>query len=476
MATVLSSQKSTYGGPYAFYTVDLTYSNRTETSVTINYTITSNLQYAASYFGYSLTAYLTVAGVSSGAIALKGTEMWSGTASHTKTGSFTVTGLSATTSSLSVSFKVVSGVTGSAAGLDTTTCSSLGISIYAKATTPTLSASSVACAGSLTISTSTRLLSSYTHTLKYTFAGTSGTIATGVGTSYTWTIPASLANQLPGATSGTMTITCYTYNSSGGLVGTSSVTVTITVPSSYKPTISSITVGEAVSKATELFGVYVQDLSQLAVQVNISTSNAYGATVSSYSTIVDGVTYLGQTFTSNVLKTVGTVTITTTIIDSRGRTHSLSTEITVIAYSKPQVDIKVSLSGTTATTTMTGKVAPVSNKNSYALILKYKKTTDTDYTSVAISSTDYSFEVVKDITGIDTSTSYVFVVELTDELYSVSAKDAAGTILFSGFAGGKGIRFFGEAYQEGFMVGDVDYTITAEEYAELEALIASISL
>ena len=75
MATVLSSQKSTYGGPYAFYTVDLTYSNRTETSVTINYTITSNLQYAASYFGYSLTAYLTVAGVSSGAIALKGTEM-----------------------------------------------------------------------------------------------------------------------------------------------------------------------------------------------------------------------------------------------------------------------------------------------------------------------------------------------------------------------------------------------------------------
>ncbi|WP_226164213.1 DUF859 family phage minor structural protein, partial [Hymenobacter terricola] len=42
-----------------------------------------------------------------------------------------------------------------------------------------------------------RLSSSFTHTVRYQFGTQSGTIATGVTTGTTWTIPASLMNLIP---------------------------------------------------------------------------------------------------------------------------------------------------------------------------------------------------------------------------------------------------------------------------------------
>lgn len=107
MATVISGQKSTYGSPYAFYTLDLSYSSRTINSIVISYTITSHLQYSNSYTSYPLTATVEVGGYQS-SVKLKGTETWSGTANHTANGSFTVSGLSASTSALSTYLKVTS--------------------------------------------------------------------------------------------------------------------------------------------------------------------------------------------------------------------------------------------------------------------------------------------------------------------------------------------------------------------------------
>lgn len=47
-----------------------------------------------------------------------------------------------------------------------------------------------------------RKVSSFTHTVKYYFGNLSGTIATGVGTSVSWTPPLDLATQIPSASSG----------------------------------------------------------------------------------------------------------------------------------------------------------------------------------------------------------------------------------------------------------------------------------
>lgn len=104
MATVISNKKSTYGSPYAFYTLDLSYSNRTLNSVVVSYTLKVNLQYSNSNLGkgYPLTAIIYAGGSNSGEITLKpSSTSWSGTSVKTFTGSFTVTGLSASTSSIS---------------------------------------------------------------------------------------------------------------------------------------------------------------------------------------------------------------------------------------------------------------------------------------------------------------------------------------------------------------------------------------
>lgn len=98
----------------------------------------------------------------------------------------------------------------------------------ARASVPTVSASSIQMGKALTITTN-RKSSGFTHTLKYTFGGTTKTIKTGVGASYSWTVPdiASLCNN---AKSGTCKITCITYNGKTE-IGTKTVNVTLTVPS-----------------------------------------------------------------------------------------------------------------------------------------------------------------------------------------------------------------------------------------------------
>src|SRR5690606_1310149 len=110
---------------------------------------------------------------------------------------------------------------------------------------PSVNYSSRAMGSAITISTN-RKSTSFTHTLTYKFGNASGTIATNVGASYAWTIPMSLANQIPNSTSGTCTITCVTY-SGGTRVGSSSVTFKATVPSSVKPSFDTITHSEYVS-------------------------------------------------------------------------------------------------------------------------------------------------------------------------------------------------------------------------------------
>lgn len=135
MAVVLNNQKSTKGSPYAFYTLTLTASNRTATSVKISYTLKTHLQYSESSHGWALNAKIIVGG-SATSVSVKGIEKWSGTTVHTKEGSFIVSGLSASTTSLSNSLEVTSPSKEAGATLTKTSGTALSISAYS---TPTAS-------------------------------------------------------------------------------------------------------------------------------------------------------------------------------------------------------------------------------------------------------------------------------------------------------------------------------------------------
>jgi hypothetical protein len=82
-------------------------------------------------------------------------------------------------------------------------------------------------------------------------------------------------------------------------------------------------------------GMCIQGKSRL--DVSISASGKYGASITSYSTAVDGKTYNSTSFTTDVISTSGNVEVKGYAKDTRGFTGSASWNREVIPYSKPLV-------------------------------------------------------------------------------------------------------------------------------------------
>ena len=359
---------------------------------------------------------------------------------------------------------------------------SVTLTTIPRATTPSLSASSVALGSAVTISTP-RASSAFTHSLHYRIgSGSWVEIETNVGTSYSWTVPKSIANSFPSATSGILTIRCITYDDGDQVGDAKTVTLTVTIPNTaeFKPAVGTVSISEAVQAVTTAFGSrYVQGLSQL--NVDIEAYGAYGSTIRSYSTSVDGVTYNSNAFTSNVINASGTLSVTVTVSDSRGRTASKTVNISVVEYKPPAItgmsyqqcnaDGTANPTGTSTKISITGQVSSVSSQNSRTLTLKWKKSTDSAYQTRTLTTSDWEFTVSTIVNSTTPDETYEFVAVLEDKINTVENAVTTGIIAMSFLAGGKGVRLFGEAEDAGFWVDKIDYTITEEEYDELISLL-----
>lgn len=346
-----------------------------------------------------------------------------------------------------------------------------------RATTPSVSPSTATLGNNVTISTP-RASSAFTHRLYYRIgSGSWVTIATGVGTSYTWTVPLSIANSFPNSTSGSITIRCITYNGSTQIGDAKTCTLKINVPN--VPPSCSVSISEAVAAVTSAFGSrYVQGLSQL--NIAIAAAGVYGSTIRSYSTSVDGVTYNSSAFTTNVINGSGSLTVKTTVSDSRGRTATVTKTINVLAYSPPAItgmtyqqcdaDGTANPTGSSTKITISGRVTDVGGQNTRSLILKWKKSTDTTYQSRTLTTSGYTFTVSTIVNGTTTDETYEFIAVLADKIKTVEYEITTGIIAMSVLAGGKGIRFFGEAEEEGLVIDKINYSMTEAEYNELSLL------
>lgn len=421
-------------------------------------------------------------------VTIGGTKRYSGTSFDVRgvskgssktiaSGSFTQTHSANGSLSLSCSASFSSGVQlGSASVSGTFTGTTIP-----RATTPSVSPSTASLGSAVTISTP-RASSSFTHKLYYKIgSGSWVLIASGVGTSYSWTVPKTIANSFTGGSTGKITIAADTYNGSS-MIGSKQVGLDITIPttSEFQPSVSALSVSEAVSKVTSAFGSrYVQGLSRL--NISASASGAYNSTIKSYSTPVDGVTYNSASFTSNVINSSGTLSITTTVKDSRNRSASKTVSISVLPYSPPTItsltylqcnaDGTANPQGTYTKVTIGGKVASVDGQNSRSLTLKWKKSKAAAYQSKTLTTSDWTFTVSTIINNTVVDETYEFVAELADKINTAEKEVTTGVIAMSFLAGGKGVKLFGEAETEGFYVGNVDYTITEEEYDELISLL-----
>lgn len=315
-------------------------------------------------------------------------------------------------------------------------------------------ASSVS-AGNMTMGTAgkiniSRASSSFTHTLTYSFGNTSGTIATKTtATSVSWTASLSLANQIPNATSGTCTITCTTYNGNTN-IGSKTCTLSLSVPASVKPTISSLTASRIDGDVPSAWGIYVQTKSKVKLTIN-GAAGSYGSTIKSYSITGGGYSGSASTLTTGFLNNSGTITFQATVTDSRGRVSAEATvSITVTAYSPPYFNSSLSqrcLSNGTLDDDGTYIHALVSfgystcgGKNTLKTSVQYKQVSAEQWTDAGVTfASNTAFTYGKG--QISTETSYDVRYTLEDAFSAISVQEIVSTaaVVMDFKSGGKGV-------------------------------------
>ena len=315
--------------------------------------------------------------------------------------------------------------------------------------------------GTKTTLTADRKSSSFTHTLTWECGSYSGTLATkSTSTSWPFTPELKLASVAPYGQKVYCSYTLSTYNGST-LVGTDSKSAWFAIPSSVKP---SCTLSLSDSKGyASTYGGYIQGESQLSVTIN--ATQAYGSPISRYSASANGTTYSTRTFTTSVLKTVGTNTISATVTDGRERPGSVSSNIKVLAYSRPQItNLKVrrcNANGTENDRGGYGKISfhcaitPLSNKNTRACSLRYRQSGATTWTNApAITLSAYNQDCNPPVIQMSDAHSYEVQINLTDAFGTTSAVTSISTgyCLYHIPASGKGITFGGIAEGDGFNV------------------------
>lgn len=183
--------------------------------------------------------------------------------------------------------------------------------------------------GSTSIINITRYNSTYKHTLTYSFSSKSGTITTKTSdTTVSWTVPTSFYAEIPDSKTGTCTITCQTYNSSGSLLGSSTCSITVTASeSSCKPTLS-VSVVDVDAATTSLTG----DNSKLIkyrsdAKCSISASAKNSATISRKT--INGVSVSG---TEKTFQNCENTSFVFSAVDSRGYKAEETVTPTIINY------------------------------------------------------------------------------------------------------------------------------------------------
>lgn len=336
-----------------------------------------------------------------------------------------------------------------------------------RVSTMSLNKTSVPADGSTTVvATATKQSSSFTDTITVTLGSYTKTVTSGTA----FTIPMDWINAISG-TSAKATVKVTT-KSGSTTIGSATKSLTITVPDSVKPVINGITVAEAVSQVTTAFGNrFVKGLSQL--NVTVDAEGVYSSSIKSYSTSVDGVTYIQNAFTSGVLRTTGTVSIKTKVTDSRGRSTEYTKTITVIDYEPPTItSLTYKASGNGLIVSVGYKVYSVENQNTKTLTVSYGKLSDTDYTEKSITITDWSGTATYTIQNSESDATYEFIATVSDKISTSEPKNlTTGVVALSLRAGGKGATFFAEAENDGLWVKDIDYSLIKSQYDSLMSLL-----
>ena len=308
--------------------------------------------------------------------------------------------------------------------------------------------SSVEAGSASTVTFINPYLSNVYHVVDWRFGTKVKSTTTAVGASSTsYTIPLSWLTVIPSATSGTATVSVTTYASGGLELGTDTYSFTITAPSSAVPTLTLAT-ARINNSVPSSWGIYVQG--QSGVTITATAAGYQGSTISSY-TISGGATgtQSSNVFTISTIYSSGTITYTVKVTDSRGRTATASTSISVVAYSAPAFSATdafrciangtASDTGTYISAKATGTFSSVSSKNSMTLKVQYALSTSGAY-STAVTLTNGTASIIGN-GSIDINYSFKVKFTLSDQFNTIEKVLNVGTAAFTVFfrQGGNGV-------------------------------------
>lgn len=253
-----------------------------------------------------------------------------------------------------------------------------------------------------------------------------------------WTIPLSLAEQIPNSTTGVCAVRCITYDQDGQQLGSSQSSFQLTLDETLAPildfkTASNLTTGETnfirnlsgvefVGKALGQFGATIKNISAKVdgVRNNIVLKNA------SWAGDPDS-TFYGY---STALDKSGKIPVEIVCTDSRGFTVSKSVTVNFIEYCNVVLDSctvrrcdangNPEDEGDNALVQIKGQVSATLN-NTYIIKIRYKPTGAVDklaWKTVEINGDAgrYEFDISKVITSVDATKSYNFEIIISDTL------------------------------------------------------------
>lgn len=300
--------------------------------------------------------------------------------------------------------------------------------VIPRATKPYCSPASVYFGNSVTIKTP-RASSDFEHVITYSFYDKTEQIADNQwNDEFKWTVPTSLINKMPNTSQAYICFRVDTYSRSGKFIGSNYCTLDVVLPSGYGPTVTGITYTNEDAAIAKRFGAstIIQGVSK--VKCNVSTSTKNGATITYYQNEIDGQSIPGPNsfFTTQPLKSSGTVVLKSTVTDSRGQKATLSKNIAVTQWWSPAVknvsaqrwnvtSNKADDEGTAVKITYSFSIAPVNSKNDKNVMIQYKN--GETWTTLATYTNSYSGEnkvYISSAGKFSTDNAYSFRVLVKD--------------------------------------------------------------
>lgn len=220
----------------------------------------------------------------------------------------------------------------------------------------------------------------FKHTVRYQIGDSSGTIASNVDTSATWTIPLDLINKFTNTVNAQGTILVDSYLQ-GSKIGTQSTTINISVPDSVKPTLTELTLVDTNETVRRLLpeNNFIQVMSNIRADFS-GASGVYGSSITGYYAEIIGknqsINSNGATF--GMMNYSGQAIVRARVSDSRGRWSDFKeVNINVLEYFAPSLKFDVTRVGATSSTLQVlrnAKIAPLTvngvQKNTMRLTFK----------------------------------------------------------------------------------------------------------